>query len=448
MSQPNIVYIHSHDTGRYVQPYGHAIPTPHIQHLAEDGVLFRQAFCAAPTCSPSRAALLTGQYPHQAGMIGLAHRGFPMTDFSHHIVHTLAKAGYGTYLAGIQHVARRPQDIGYDQVLNGTGHDRSPADVAIEFLGSSPRRPFFLDVGFSRTHRLTREGYFHRDGARGDPRYVRPPAPLPDTPRIRRDMADFIESATLLDHSMGQVFDALEAAGLADQTLIICTTDHGIAFPAMKCHLSDHGIGVMLILRGPENGAGAGAFAGGKVIDAMVSHLDLFPTICQMAGIDAPGWLEGSSLLPLALGQADQVHEEIFAEVSYHAAYEPMRCVRTSRWKYIRRFDGRRTPVMPNCDDSLSCSEWLDHGWRQAPLAQEMLFDLVFDPNEAHNLAFDPAAAVTLSDMRGRLERWMRRTDDPLLTGPVPAPADAQVNDPDGLSANEPTRAVGPGTCD
>jgi len=76
MARPNILYLHSHDTGRTIQPYGHAVATPHLQRLADQGVLFRRAFCAAPTCSPSRAALLTGQCPHSSGMLGLAHRGF------------------------------------------------------------------------------------------------------------------------------------------------------------------------------------------------------------------------------------------------------------------------------------------------------------------------------------------------------------------------------------
>lgn len=94
MERPSILYIHSHDTGRYVQPYGHNVPTPNIQRLAEQGVLFRQSFCAAPTCSPSRAALLTGQCAHFNGMLGLAHRGFSLDDYHQHIIHTLRQAGY------------------------------------------------------------------------------------------------------------------------------------------------------------------------------------------------------------------------------------------------------------------------------------------------------------------------------------------------------------------
>ena len=89
MPKPNILYIHSHDSGRYLQPYGYDIPTPNLQRLAEQGVLFRRAYCAAPTCSPSRAALLTGQSPHNAGMLGLANRHFILSDFRQHIIHTL-----------------------------------------------------------------------------------------------------------------------------------------------------------------------------------------------------------------------------------------------------------------------------------------------------------------------------------------------------------------------
>ena len=112
--KPNIVYIHSHDTGRYVQPYGYQVPTPNIQRLAEEGLLLRQAFCAAPTCSPSRAALLTGQSPHSAGMTGLVNRGFGLNDYSQHLLHTLRQAGYFSVLAGLQHIHRDANQIGFD----------------------------------------------------------------------------------------------------------------------------------------------------------------------------------------------------------------------------------------------------------------------------------------------------------------------------------------------
>ncbi|MBN1247766.1 MAG: sulfatase [Anaerolineae bacterium] len=424
-SRPNILYIHTHDIGRYVQPYGYAVPTPHIQALAEEGVLFRQAFCANPTCSASRAALLTGMYPHNNGMTGLAHRGWSLNDYSQHIVHTLRDAGYETVLAGVQHVAHGPdawRTIGYDRWL---GNEDAQARAAA-YLESAPCEPFFLSVGFSDTHRE-----FGPLSDAGDPRYCRPPEPLPDTPKTREDMAHFMTSARDVDAKMGTVLAALEHAGLTENTLVICTTDHGIAFPRMKCTLTDSGTHIMLIVRGP------GGFEGGHVVDSLVSHIDIFPTLCDLLGIEPPPWLQGVSLMPLIRGEATDVRDEVFTEVNYHAAYEPMRAIRTKRWKYIRRFDDRRGPVLPNCDDSPSKSLWLEHGWAEMAPDTEALFDLAFDPNEAHNLVSDPRAQAVLAELRAQLGAWMHATGDPLLAGRIAAPAGAVVNDPDGLSPRE-----------
>ncbi len=428
MPRPNILYIHSHDTGRYVQPYGQAIPTPHLQRLAEEGVLFRRAFSAAPTCSPSRAALLTGQAPHSGGMLGLAHRGFALDDYGQHLVHTLRGVGYTSTLIGIQHVARDPAVIGYDRVVD-LPHNRAAAvaPAAVAFLRDAPAQPFFLSVGFFETHR--------KFPPSGDPRYCLPPPTLPDTPATRADMAAFKVSAHALDTGIGAVLAALDATGLAGNTLVICTTDHGLAFPGMKCTLTDRGIGVMLILRGP------GGFTGGRVCDALVSQIDLFPTLCDLAAIALPPWLQGRSLLPLIRDEREEVNDAIFAEVTYHAAYEPQRAIRTARWKYIRRFGAHDRPVLPNCDDSPSKDLWLAHDWRGHAVPQEALYDLVFDPQEVANRATDPALSAVLAELRGRLARWMAATDDPLRHGPVAAPPGAWTNDPDALSPSPPPQA-------
>jgi arylsulfatase A-like enzyme len=438
MSRPNVLYIHSHDTGRYIQPYGFNVPTPSMQALAEQGVLFREAFCGGPTCSASRAALLTGQCCHSSGMIGLAHRGFSLADPDRHITHTLKAVGYRTALCGVQHVISFRDDsqqhtIAYDERLDmqrGRGEDVTSA--AVSWLRDAPDGPWFLSVGFGETHRT-----FRPAGLTEDARYMRPPLPLPDTPRTRADMADFCASARAYDHGVGEVIRALDAAGLAENTLVINTTDHGIAFPSMKCNLTQHGTGVMLIMRGP------GGFAGGHVLDSLVSHVDVFPTVCEVCDVQPPAWLQGTSLVPLVRGEADEVSEEVYSEVTYHAAYEPMRSVRTKRWNYIRRYDGRTAPVLPNCDESPSKDVWLEAGWADRAPAEEQLYDLVFDPVEVSNLAVDPQYADVLAEMRGRLQAWMERTDDPILRGlPVPAPKGAKVNDPDGLSPREQPRVV------
>jgi arylsulfatase A-like enzyme len=426
-ARPNILYIHSHDTGRYLQPYGHAVPAPNLQRLAEGGVLFRKAFNAAPTCSPSRASLLTGMCPHSNGMLGLAHRGFVLTDYKQHILHTLRGAGYHSALIGLQHIARDPKTIGYDQVRSFQGNrTEDVAPAAAEFLSRAPRTPFFLDVGFFETHRE-----FRKPGPQEDPRFCQPPAPIPDTPETRADIAAFKASARVMDEGVGVVLKALEANGLAENTLVISTTDHGIAFPAMKCNLTDQGMGVSLLVRGP------GGFTGGKVNDAMVSHLDIFPTVCDLLDIAKPAWLQGASLLPLVRGTTREIHDEVFAEVNYHAAYEPKRAVRTHRWKYIRQYDGRTHPNLPNCDDGFSKTYWLQNGWRERAVDTEQLYDLVFDPNETRNTAADPAAKPALEEMRARLARWMQATADPILRGPIRLPPGAVANDPNGTSPTE-----------
>jgi N-sulfoglucosamine sulfohydrolase len=159
-------------------------------------------------------------------------------------------------------------------------------------------------------------------------------------------------------------------------------------------------------------------------------------------GLERPPFLEGVSLLPLLRGEATSVREEIFAGSTWHAAYEPQRTIRTARHKYIRRWGERLTPVLPNTDDGPCKDLLLRNGWAEREIPKEQLYDLTFDPNEANNLAPDPAYATLLADLRARLQTWMRDTDDPLLAGRVDPPPGVEINLPDQLSASEPTTLI------
>lgn len=426
---PNILYMHSHDTGRYVQPYGEPVPMPNVQALADQGVLFRQAFCAAPTCSASRACLLTGQYGQSNGMLGLAHRGWSLRDYRHHIVHVLRGAGYTSTLIGEQHISKEPGVIGYDEVMRvPTTHVDTVAPLAMEVLRREREQPLFVSIGFFETHRE-----FLGPGSLRDVHYSKPPNNLPDTPEVRADVAAFKASARSLDHGVGMVLNQLDACGLDENTLIVYTTDHGMPFPGAKATLYDRGLGVNLILRGPE------PFGGGRVIDALVSHIDIYPTVCEYLGIERPPFLEGVSLLALLRGETTSVREEIFAGSTWHAAYEPQRAIRTERHKLIRRWGERRTPVLANTDDGPSKDLLLAAGWAEREIPKEQLYDLLYDPNEANNLVEDPDYAAVLADLRARLETWMRDTEDPLLAGHVDPPPGVEINLPDQRSATEPT---------
>lgn len=444
--RPNIIFMHSHNTGRFVQPMGYAVPTPNLQKLAEDGVLFRQAFSTAPTCSPSRASFLTGMYPHSCGMFGLGHRGFAMTDYGYHVVRTLRREGYMTALAGVEHTAPDILAIGYERLLSTLDTNYSdlpqnndPVSAAVEFLAESHDRPFFLSFGLNETHRPFPLADRSASPAE-DARYCMPPPLYPDAPELRADMANFIAAARMMDNAYGAILEALDKNGLAENTLVICFSDHGLQFARHMSNLTDAGIGIYLVIRGP------GGFRGGLVVDELVSLVDLVPTVYNVAGIKAPAFVQGTSLRPLVSDQPSVLHEQIYAESNYHAAYEPMRCVRTRRFKYIKRFDDRDRPVLPNLDDTVTKEFFLRYGFANKKPPSEALYDLVFDPWEQNNLAADPEFAAVLDEHRTRLTAWMCDTDDPLLLAgtPVLPKSQAFANDPDSQSPMDPILPVGP----
>ena len=323
-------------------------------------------------------------------MIGLAHRGFELNDYGHHIVHTLRDAGYWTGLVGEQHLSRDPGMLGYDHVVDIDNHHVDEvAPAALRLIAERPSEPFFLSIGFFETHRE----YFEPTSVR-DSLYSLPPANLPDTAETRRDMASYKASARSLDHGVGAVLNALDEHELADDTIVILTTDHGLAFPGAKATLTDRGLGVMLIVRGP------GGFHGGKVSEALVSQIDLFPTLCEPAGIPAPDWLQGRSLLPLVRGEATRSTTPSSPSSPSTPPTSPS-APSAPRHKYIRRFGERRTPVLPNVDDGPTKDLLVAHGWAERELPREELHDLLFDPAEAANVAEDPAYADVRAELAG-----------------------------------------------
>ncbi len=419
----NILYLHTHDTGRYIQPYGYTVPTPNLMSFASKGTLFRQAFCAGPTCSPSRAALLTGMSPHSCGMTGLAHRGFQLNDYSKHLAAFLGRMDYETVLCGVQHEAPEDEMIGYKKIISAdpddgfSTWDETNAQNAAEYIMKENNQPFFLSLGLHHTHRR-----FPDIDPGINPDYIQPPMPLYDTKECREDMAAFMTSAMIADCYIGRVLDALRQSGKEDDTLIIFTTDHGIAFPQMKCNLYDAGIGVSLIIKYPGNPLK------GKAVDTLVSQLDIYPTLCDLIQTEKPDWLQGCSLLPLFKGKSDQIREEIFSEVNYHAAYEPMRCIRTQRYKLIRFYDEHDRYIPDNIDGSPSKNFVINYGFLEQKRDREMLFDLYLDPVERVNLIDDEKYKAVYADLSKRLKDWQLATDDPILNGVVPKPVGANIN--------------------
>jgi N-sulfoglucosamine sulfohydrolase len=438
----NILYLHAHDAGRMCQPYGWPVQTPHLMQFAREGVLFRNAFCAAPTCGPSRSALLTGSYPHQHGMFGLpGAQGWVIDDYRKHLARILGERGYETALCGVQHEAPH-QDfsaLGYHRILEGEDPALPPECLgqwqpdsvarAERYLAEKARdrsKPFFLSVGVDEPHRdnfprpeLNLHGASDRfsktryyDPKRLDSRYTAPLPWLPDDPAVCQDVESFWEGMRIFDEQAGRILAALDHQGLRDDTLVIITTDHGIEFPGGKMTLSDHGTGVMLLLRGP------GGFSGGQVHRALVSHLDVLPTLFDLLGIEPPFPLEGHSLLPLVRGEANQVCGALFTEQNYHGAAEPLRAIRTTRYKLIRRPAGG-PPILRQ--DGPTTRVMQEAGYYAQMRPREELFDLVLDPMEACNRADDPDYSKIRADLARQLDEWMERTADPFPNIPSPA---------------------------
>ncbi len=359
-------------------------------------------------------------------MIGLGHRGFPLLKADWHIARWFSQHGYESVLCGIEHTGHGIESTLYDRipVTANVTETREVPEAAAAYLGSRPERPFFLSVGLHEAHRNYPQPDPEHHPAE-DARYVLPPRPLPDVPEIRADMAAYIAMVRRMDEHIGIVLDALDSSGLAERTLVFVFADHGLQFPRNMCSLTDRGLGVFLIARGP------GGFQGGLVEDRMVSLLDLYPTACTAANRPLPPWLEGRPLQNLH-GNNQQVHDVLFGEMNFHAAYEPARSVRTQRYKYIRRYINREEPVWPNSDPGLTDSWLKANGWSDLRADQEALFDLFFDPDEMDNRINDPTLQGVRKELGNRLNSWMERSDDPLLHGkPLPVPSGAVANHPD-----------------
>ncbi|MEX2501504.1 MAG: sulfatase [Trueperaceae bacterium] len=416
---PNLVLIDAHDLGRHLGCYGRpAVPSPALDALAAGGARFAQAWCTAPQCSPSRAALYTGRHAHDVGMHGLAHPPFDwrMKPGVRHLAARLRDAGWSTHHRGVQHVTRdAPEHV---RALGFDTHDASHApadtvaDAAVEVLREASG-PFFLNVGFHEAHRDAR-GRFE-DHPPYDADGIERPPYLPDTPGARAELAGLQGFVHALDRGVGRILEALEARDDAADTWVVFTTDHGLAFPRAKASMYDAGLEVALLMRWPAAG-----LVGGRVLEGLVSHVDLLPTLLEGVGIEPEPDLHGHSVWPMLRGETDGVRQEVFAEKTFHTAYEPQRAVRTERYKLIVNLEADVLNVPGDTLRGAVTADMVDEiAVERAPIE---LYDLQHDPLERRNLADDPEHAAVRSELSATLRTWMRDTRDPLLDGPIASP--------------------------
>jgi len=414
MALPNVLIITTHDTGRFIEPYGvGSVATPNLSRLAGEGARFN-AYTTAPQCSPSRASLTTGRYPHANGTMGLTHgeHRWDLHPNERTLPQILRTAGYRSGHWGVEHAARNPLRTGNDVYDEGRDLASIVAGVGA-FIDADPGRPFVVQTGLTETHRVGDHGF---GGEPFDARGITVPGYLVDAADTRADLADFQGCVHRADAHVGQLVGVLENRGLLDRTLVLFVSDHGIAFPRAKCTLYDPGIEISLIARLPGT-----ALSGGVAPAGLASIMDVVPTLIELTGAEAPAGLHGRSLLPLAAGES-KGHAELFVEKTYHSYYDPMRGVRTADWKYIRNFEAGLGVEIPA--DIAGGGSYRDLAGRLEPSvhAPVELYDLRSDPHEWTNLAGRPEHGSVEAELEAKLASWMHETGDPLLDGPVASP--------------------------
>lgn len=415
--RPSIVQITCHDLGRHLNCYGAtSVRSPHLDALAAQGVRFTQAFCSSPGCSPSRSSLATGRYPHANGVMGLAHDGFgwDLNPDEHHIATLLRDQGYDTHLFGLQHVTMHPDRLGFTHIHRRDLGPVVATEVEVVLANADRARPFYLEINLEEPHRPYDQGGVQPDDRAG---VVVPPW-LPDTPASRAEFAELQGAIHAADNAIGRILNALDRSGLAESTFVLFTADHGLAMPRAKCTLYDTGIGVSLIVRWPDGGLEAGITHA-----SLVSNVDVVPTLLDAIGAPIPTNLHGRSLLPLLRGESSPVRDMVFAEKTFHSYYDPMRAIRTDRYKLIRSFDSGFAVDVPGDVQLGTIYRTELQRYVSSSRPDLELYDLVSDPLETHNLAGQPDYAQIQSDLDQRLWQCMADTNDPLLNGPIPSPA-------------------------
>ncbi|MFX1534337.1 MAG: sulfatase [Promethearchaeota archaeon] len=422
---PNVILIITHDTGDYFGCYKYDIESPNIDKLAANGVLFTNHFCSAPQCSPSRGSILTGKMPHSNGLMGLVNRGWFLPESNQTIPKLLKKIGYSTHLIGLQHEHDDPKALGYQNISDRETFPLSDDVIpsAIEFLRDAEEgkisQPFFCSIGFFDTHRP----YIYPETVEKPPiDSITVPRYLPDTPEVRKDIADFQAAIKHVDRNIGKILDYLESCSFASNTIIIYTVDHGWAMPKAKCTLYDSGIKTALIMYWP------GKIEGGRSYPQLLSNIDLLPTILDFVGMNIPKEIEGKSFYSLLFDGKYKERESIFAELTYHDCYNPMRAIRTKKWKYIKNFE--TLPTRFEIPIGFISTETTDvfireHPEYNTPRIEEEFYDLENDPNELVNLTGNSSYSEIMKKLKEDLMNWLRKTQDPILSGKVDAPEDS-----------------------
>ncbi|MEM9282723.1 MAG: sulfatase [Verrucomicrobiota bacterium] len=434
---PNLILIMADDMAwDDSEPYGHdSIMTPQLTRMANEGMRFNNAILTISSCSPSRASIITGRYPHQTNAEELH---WPVPEDQITFVEKLREKGYWTGAAGKWHLGEavrerfdevREVDTSGFQLPSGDagkagkfvetleGEAQSGCADWIPLMQDRPKdQPFFLWLAALDPHRPYHTNILE-EGSR--PEEIKVAPYHPDTPAVRADYQVYYDEITRLDKYVGLVLDELEAQGVSENTLVLFISDNGRPFPRDKTTLYDSGIKTPWIVRWPR------AVDPGTTCDRLVSSVDIARTFMSLGDIEDPGpTFEGVDFTSLLINPDKPIRDYVFAEKNWHDFEDHVRAVRNERYKYIRNYyedlpqtpsaDGLRSPTYVELlrlrdngelnDDQMGCFT--------APRPPEELYDTKLDPHELNNLVDDERYATLLRAMRAALKDWEARTGD------------------------------------
>jgi len=414
--------------------------TPTLDRLAGEGMIFGRAHVPVAVCQPMRSATMTGLLPHRNGSEGFE----PIDDAVPVITDLLREAGYLVGILGKTEHNQPEKKFGWDfaRGRRDLGAGRNPGaygDATARFIARAAEegRPWFLLANSHDPHRPFSGSQEERETFPEDVRATYPqpskvygpedvvdlPGFLPPLPEVHREYREYLSSCRRCDDTVAAVLGSLRDAGAEDDTLVVFTTDHGIAMPFAKANCYRQSTRTPLIIRWPGVTA-----PGSRELTAFVSVLDLFPTFCEAAGLPRPDGLDGRTLLPLLRGRPSGDRGEaftVFHETAMKQRFE-MRAWQTGEYSYIWNewSDGSREYVAENmwgrswpamvaaaAEDEQMAARTAFYRYR----APEELYDLVHDPHSLTDLAADSRHRDTVRLARRRLLAWMVQTADPLL---------------------------------
>lgn len=415
---PNVLWIIVEDQSPHYGPYGETLAkTPNVDRLAREGVTFENAFVTAPVCSPARSAIITGMYQTTIGSHNhRSGRGAIPIHLPEHvrtIPDRMRHAGY--YVTN-----GRFKGLDSNELVRGkTDYNFVYGDLydAPEWSGRADDQPFFAQIQLRGGKNRDQKGLSDRPGVHTngiDPAKVTIPPYYPDTPEIRADWAQYLESIEHVDWVVGQILDRLQRDGDLDNTLIFFLTDHGVSHARGKQFVYEEGIRIPLIVRGP-------GIPRGERRQDLVAHIDVSASTLAAAGMAIPGAMEGRPLFGPGARPREYV---VSARDRCDETVEQLRSVRTARFKYIRNGYPARPHLQPNrykdgktvirAIRELHARGKLDKHQRRlfGPRPAEELYDLEADPNELTNLAKNKKFTTELERHRRLLRTWIATSGD------------------------------------